>query len=189
MLNMNIELKKIIDPKPIIQAVICALYLCATPVYADDFPDMNVAEPQNLLSLAVGGTNIFDDEDNDMNIRAEYRSSHTYILGISPYVGVDINSGGSWFLGGGLYKDFHITESTSITPSLGVFYYEQGGSDLDLGHPVEFRSQIEIGYSFDDQRKLSVALSHYSNASLDDDNPGTEMLNLYYHIPLNQFSL
>ncbi len=32
--------------------------------------------------------------------------------------------------------------------------------------------------------RLGLAFGHISNAGLDDDNPGTEILNLYYHIPV-----
>ena len=50
---------------------------------------------------------------------------------------------------------------------------------------VEFRSQVELGYQFENQSRLSLAFSHISNAELGDDNPGTEVLNLYYHLPLD----
>ncbi|MBO6784517.1 MAG: acyloxyacyl hydrolase, partial [Alphaproteobacteria bacterium] len=59
------------------------------------------------------------------------------------------------------------------------------GNGKDLGHTIEFRSQLEIGYRFDDRSRLSFAVSHISNASLGDSNPGTEIATIYYHIPIN----
>jgi hypothetical protein len=73
-----------------------------------------------------------------------------------------------------------------VTPSFGVGAYSDGDGK-DLGNTVEFRSQIEGGYRFDDRSRLTLALSHISNASLGDRNPGVNILSVYYHIPLTRF--
>ena len=39
------------------------------------------------------------------------------------------------------------------------------GDGLDLGYGLEFRSQLEIAYRFDNRSRLGVAVSHMSNAS------------------------
>ena len=51
---------------------------------------------------------------------------------------------------------------------------------------MEFRSQLEIAYRFDDRSRLGLAISHYSNASLGDTNPGTESAMIYYSVPLDK---
>ena len=66
-----------------------------------------------------------------------------------------------------------------LTPSFAPGYYHEG-SGLDLGHALEFRSQIEFAYRFDDRSRIGVAVSHMSNASIADENPGTESAILYY---------
>ncbi len=50
---------------------------------------------------------------------------------------------------------------------------------------MEFRSQIEFAYRFDDRSRLGVAVSHMSNASLGESNPGTESAMLYYSLPFD----
>ena len=80
--------------------------------------------------------------------------------------------------------DITFFDSVVLTGSFAPGLWSEG-SGKDLGHVVEFRSQVELGYQFENQSRLSVAFSHLSNAGLDDDNPGTEVLNLYYHIPLD----
>ena len=55
-----------------------------------------------------------------------------------------------------------------------------------MGHTVEFRSQLEFAYRFDNRSRLGFAISHYSNASLGDANPGTESLTLYYSVPFDK---
>ena len=53
-------------------------------------------------------------------------------------------------------------------------------------HPLEFRSQIEFAYRFDDRSRLGLAVSHMSNASIANENPGTESAILYYSVPLSR---
>jgi len=149
---------------------------------ADGGPE---ADNPAYLSASVGYFDILDDEDA-ASFRAEYRFGRGFIYDIKPFLAADVTSDGSYFLGGGVYRDFFLNDSVYFTPSFGVNYYEDGGSELDLGHEIEFRSQIEIGYEFDSADRISVGFSHYSNASLDEDNPGVEVLSLYYHFPIPQ---
>jgi hypothetical protein len=46
---------------------------------------------------------------------------------------------------------------------------------------------LELAYRFDNRSRLGLAVSHYSNASIGDTNPGTETATVYYSIPLNSF--
>ena len=80
--------------------------------------------------------------------------------------------------------DVYFGKRVVLTPSFGAGLYAEG-SGKDLGHAVEFRSQIELSYRFDNRSRLGVAFSHISNASIADDNPGVEILNVYYSLPLD----
>lgn len=71
-----------------------------------------------------------------------------------------------------------------LTPSFAVGAYEDGDGK-DLGGTLEFRSAVELSYRLDDRARLGLAFDHISNASIYDDNPGTESLVLMYAIPLN----
>ncbi len=63
-----------------------------------------------------------------------------------------------------------------MTPGFGVGAYHDGGGGKDLGSVLAFRSQIVLAYCFDDRSRLAVAFSRISNASVGDDNPGSEIL-------------
>jgi len=47
---------------------------------------------------------------------------------------------------------------------------------------------LEVAYRFDDRSRLGLSISHYSNAGLGDDNPGTESLMLNYSVPLKKIT-
>jgi hypothetical protein len=70
---------------------------------------------------------------------------------------------------------------SSIYTSVGA--YHQGDGE-DLGHWIEFRSGLELGFRFDSRERLSLGIAHISNASIGDENPGTEILSLTYAIPI-----
>ena len=59
----------------------------------------------------------------------------------------------------------------SITPSFTPGLYSEGNGK-DLGHVVEFKSQVNIGLNLGKTSNISAGYSHVSNASLGDKNPG-----------------
>ena len=86
---------------------------------------------------------------------------------------------------GGFLTDVFLGPRIVLTPSLAFGLYEEGDGK-DLGHIVEFRSSVELAYRFDDRSRIGISLYHLSNASLSEDNQGTEILSLSYSIPLNR---
>lgn len=134
------------------------------------------------ISFGIGSYDVLDDE-NALDFRAEYRWGEPVFWQINPYAGLEVTSDGSIWGGAGIYADFFVTDHAYLTPSFGIGLYTDGSSELDLGFPIEFRSQIEAGYQFENHHRISVGFGHISNASLDEDNPGTEILNFYYHLP------
>jgi lipid A 3-O-deacylase len=149
-------------------------------------PTSASAQDSETSYLSFGG-GIYDvgDEDEAADFRLEYRPGHTYFWHVKPWAGVEFTNDGSVWGGGGLLADIPLSPSLYLIPSFGVGLYGQGSSDLDLGHVVEFRSQIEMAYEFSNAQRLGVQFGHISNASMDDQNPGTEILGAYWHVPVN----
>ena len=140
-------------------------------------------ETPAVISGGIGYFDILDGDDDSADFRLEYRHGDDF-LWLKPWGGLEVNTDGGVWGGIGVLMDITFFESIVLTGSFAPGLYSEGDSK-DLGHVVEFRSQIELGYQFENQSRLSVAFSHLSNASLDDDNPGVEVLNLYYHLPLD----
>lgn len=135
--------------------------------------------------LFGGGVYDILDDEKAFDLRVDYRSDKTVFWEIKPFLSGELTSQGSVWAGAGLYVDFKLHDQLYLTPSFGAGLYAKGGSNLDLGYPLEFRSQLDLSYEFEESKnRLGVAFGHISNASLDEDNPGTEILGLYYHIPI-----
>jgi hypothetical protein len=122
-------------------------------------------------------------DDEAVDFRLEYRHGEDF-LWLKPWGGLEVTSDGSVWGGIGVLVDITFFDSVVLTGSVAPGLWSRG-SGKDLGHVVEFRSQVELGYQFENRSRLSVAFSHISNAELDSTNPGTEVLNLYYHLPLD----
>lgn len=136
----------------------------------------------DLLSLSIGYYDINDNEDAT-DFRAEYRWDSPLFWVIEPWIGAEGTSDGALYGLGGLLADIQVGNGFLITPSFGAGLYSDGDGK-DLGHVVEFRSQLEMGWEFSNSSRIGIAGGHISNAGLGDKNPGTEFLNVYYHIPV-----
>ena len=146
-------------------------------------PTMARADDPDFLAFSVGAFDIGDD-DTTVEGRIEYRSDRRFWL-FKPFVGGMVNGDGGLYGYAGVLIDLFWGRRLVTTLSFAPGLYEEG-SGKDLGHVVEFRSQIEIGYRFDNRSRLALAFSHMSNASIDDRNPGTENLVLTYAVPLDR---
>lgn len=178
MLKLSPTVKELRHVKKFIAACACALSVAGYTAAAHAQQEEN-----GHISLGVGYWDILDDE-GAADFRLEYRPNKDLLIdNLKPYLGAEVTSDGSVWGGFGFYYDAMLTENIYLAPTLSVGLYAQGGSDLDLGHTIEFRSQLEVGYEFDSNDRLGLAFGHLSNASIDDQNPGTEVLNVYWHIP------
>ena len=61
--------------------------------------------------------------------------------------------------------------SLNITPSFTPGLYHEGDGK-DLGHMLEFKSEVQLSIDFSQSSKLGFSYNHISNASLGDKNPG-----------------
>ena len=66
----------------------------------------------------------------------------------------------------------------TFTPSFAPGYYSYGDGK-DLGHPLEFKSEVQVTLGLGDSTYLGMSYNHISNASLGSKNPGANsyMLN------------
>jgi len=142
-----------------------------------------VKADDNLVSLGVGYYDI-GEAKNATDFRMEYRWGNPFLWLLKPWAGVEVTSDGAVYGLGGILLDWKPADHFVVTPSFGGGFYADGGGK-DLGYTIEFRSQLELGYEFESRSRLGLAFSHISNSSLGNRNPGTEILSLYYHIPVS----
>jgi len=166
-------------------ALLAALAWLAAPAAAQESIVKN-GDPA-YFSIGAGAFNVTDDEDDAAaDLRLEYRHGERFFW-FKPWAGIELTSEGGLWGGGGILLDLYFGRRIVVTGSTGVGGYERGDGK-DLGATVEFRSQLEVAYRFDDRSRLGVAFGHISNAGIGDDNPGAEMATLYYHVPIGRLA-
>ena len=141
-----------------------------------------MADDPSFLSVGVGYFDIFGN-DNAAVMRFDYRSNAKFLF-VKPFVGALVTSDGALYPSAGLYSDFYFGNRIVISPSSAAGIYLKGDGK-DLGHLFEIRSGVEVAYRFDNRARLGLLFYHISNAGLEDDHPGTEVLGLSYSFPLN----
>ena len=59
----------------------------------------------------------------------------------------------------------------NLTPSFAPGYYNQGDGK-DLGHALEFKSEVQLSLELPKDSQFGFSYNHLSNASLGSKNPG-----------------
>jgi len=158
---------------------IFAIAACACgPAFAED----GERDP-SFIRFGAG----FYDVNDDMGageFHMEYISNSRWWV-FNPFVGFMATTDSALYGYAGIRLDLFVGRRFVITPSFAPGLYSDGDGK-DLGYPVEFRSAVEFAYRFDDRSRLGLSVYHLSNASLDDNNPGTEVVTLHYSYPFNR---
>ncbi len=149
--------------------------LCAAP------PD-----PPDRLVFGAGLYDVVDLDEETLDLRFEYRWGWGLWV-LQPWAGVEVTGDSALYGAAGVLANFEIGRRWIFTPGIGAGLYDDGDGK-NLGHTVEFRSQVEFARRLEKDTRLAFALSHISNAGLDDRNPGAGILTVYYSIPLGRGS-
>ena len=142
-----------------------------------------LADDPDFLSVGAGYYDFNRQKDEGAELRVEYRSDYKLWI-FKPFAAAAYTSTEQGFIGAGVLIDVYFGNRFVVTPSFAPTWWRGKTDELDLGHGLEFRSQIEFAYRFDDRSRIGLAVSHSSNASLGYTNPGTETLMLNYSFPL-----
>ena len=94
----------------------------------------------------------------------------TFIGTISPVTGFLITGDTATYLYTGVQAEYNLGK-INFTPSFTPGLYEQGDGK-DLGHLVEFKSELQLSLDLFKDSELGFSYNHISNASLGEKNPG-----------------
>ena len=89
---------------------------------------------------------------------------------LSPITGGFITENSAVYVYTGAQAEYDLGLFT-ITPSFAPGYYSSGNGK-DLGHALEFKSEIQLSLNLSDSTQFGMSYNHISNASLGDKNPG-----------------
>ena len=89
---------------------------------------------------------------------------------ISPVSGAMITADNAAYFYTGVQAQYKMGK-LDITPSFTPGLYS-AGNGKDLGHVVEFKSEVQVSLNLFENSQLGMSYNHISNASLGEKNPG-----------------
>jgi len=100
----------------------------------------------------------------------ENLTRESFLGTLSPITGALITADNAAYFYTGIQAQYKIGK-INLTPSFTPGIYEQGDGK-DLGHPIEFKSEVQLSLNLFENSQLGMSYNHISNASLGDKNPG-----------------
>ena len=134
-----------------------------------------VLKDQNTeFSVYTGMFDFSDDGKKSSLIGFQHQNENlnrdTFLGNLSPITGAMITADNASYFYTGVQAHYKIG-SLNLTPSFAPGYYSVGNGK-DLGHALEFKSEIQLSLELPKDSQLGFSYNHLSNASLGDKNPG-----------------
>ncbi len=126
------------------------------------------------LNFFTGNFDFSDDKQKAILVGFQHQDENlhrnTFLGNISPITGGFITENSAAYIYTGIEWNVDLGGMT-LTPSFAPGLYHEGDGK-DLGHVLEFKSEVQLSYNSSEKSSLGVSYNHVSNASLGDKNPG-----------------
>ena len=136
--------------------------------------DVKVKEKNTEFSIYTGMFDFSDDGKRASLLGFQHQNEElnrdTFLGNLSPITGAMITVDNASYVYTGVQANYKIG-SLNFTPSFAPGYYNQGDGK-DLGHALEFKSEVQLSLELPLESQLGISYNHLSNASLGSKNPG-----------------
>ena len=105
----------------------------------------------------------FQHQNTDLN-------RNTFLGNLSPITGALFTADNAAYFYTGIEANYELG-LLKVTPSFTPGIYSQGDGK-DLGHPLEFKSEVQLSMDLGESTNFGMSYNHVSNASLGEKNPG-----------------
>ena len=162
-MKLNIFIKKIF--------FIFAIYLFFLPTYAEE---KKISINEHKFNFYSGMFDFSDDGKSSAIFGLQHQNESllrdSFLGTLSPVTGALITADNASYVYTGVqaqYKIGKINLIPSFTPGL-----YNAGNGKDLGHIVEFKSEVQLSMDLFNNSEFGFSYNHISNASLGEKNPG-----------------
>ena len=131
-------------------------------------------ESTHQYNYYIGNFDFSDDKQAALLFGFQHQNESlerdTFLGNISPITGGFITENSAAYVYTGIEWNIDMG-SLEFTPSFAPGLYHKGDGK-DLGHVLEFKTEIQFSYKYSENMNFGVSYNHISNASLGDKNPG-----------------
>ena len=143
-------------------------------VFSINAEELKNYEKNTEFNVYSGMFDFSDDGKRSTLIGIQHQNENlnrdTFLGNLSPITGVLITSDNAGYVYTGVQAQYKIG-ILNITPSFTPGLYHEGDGK-DLGHMLEFKSEVQLSLDLSKNTELGFSYNHLSNASLGDKNPG-----------------
>ena len=136
----------------------------------------------NQYNVYTGMFDFSDDGKRSTLVGFQHQNENlnrdTFLGNLSPITGAMITADNATYFYTGIQAHYKLGK-LNLTPSFTPGYYNEGNGK-DLGHALEFKSELQLSLELPRDSQFGFSYNHLSNASLGDKNPGANsyMFNL-----------
>ena len=141
-----------------------------------------IKNKRHQLNFFTGNFDFSDDKQSSYLVGFQHQDNNlnrdTFLGNVSPITGGFITENSAAYIYTGIEWNIDMGDKMIFTPSFAPGIYHEGNGK-DLGHILEFKSEVQLSYATSENTSFGVSYNHVSNASLGDKNPGANsyMLN------------
>ena len=167
--------------------IILITFLCNVLFITYLFAEEKIVNEKNTEINVYSGMFDFSDDGAKSTLfgfqhQNEELKRNSFLGTLSPITGGMLTADNAVYLDTGVQADYDIG-LLKLTPSFTPGIYNQGNGK-DLGHIIEFKSEIRLSMDLSKNSMFGMSYNHISNASLGSKNPGA---NSYMFNFLKQF--
>tara|TARA_B100000787_G_scaffold119659_1_gene89798 strand:- start:347 stop:859 length:513 start_codon:yes stop_codon:yes gene_type:complete len=133
-----------------------------------------IIDSNHQYNFFIGNFDFSDDNQAALFLGFQHQNESlerdTFLGNISPVTGGFITENSAIYIYSGVEWNIDVG-SFDFTPSFAPGLYRKGDGK-DLGHVLEFKTEVQLSYSLSENMNFGVSYNHVSNASLGDKNPG-----------------
>ena len=127
------------------------------------------------LNFFLGNFDFSDDKQRAVLFGFQHQNENlirdTMLGNVSPITGAFITENSAAYIYTGIEWNVDMGGGLIFTPSFAPGLYHEGDGK-DLGHVLEFKSEVQFSYAPTNKTSFGLSYNHVSNASLGDKNPG-----------------
>ena len=155
--------------------VILITFLCNVLFITYLFAEEKIVNEKNTEINVYSGMFDFSDDGAKSTLfgfqhQNEELKRNSFLGTLSPITGGMLTADNAVYLYTGVQADYDIG-LLKLTPSFTPGIYNQGNGK-DLGHIIEFKSEIQLSMDLSKNSMFGMSYNHISNASLGSKNPG-----------------